>query len=184
VADDGNRRWGNDVWWCLNRNGSVCWVSLIWRGNCLSGFLSLLRLVTGFLYYAMSTLQVCSLCVFTKGVRGWAYKNKKKGNKGKWRQREWEEWVYAVHTCRAEFIESGGSVVCNILHTGIFSWMPIWSRSCRSARLSLFSLRESHSVCSSLSYLPAHQHSLLDLSPFRYLLLTAETVPADGNSMA
>jgi hypothetical protein len=40
------------------------------------------------------------------------------------------------------------------------------------------------SVCSSLSYLPAHQHSLLDLSPSRYLLLTAETVPADGNSMA
>jgi hypothetical protein len=39
----------------------------------------LLQLVTGFLYYAMSTLQVHSLCVFTKGVKGWAYENKKKG---------------------------------------------------------------------------------------------------------
>jgi hypothetical protein len=44
--------------------------------------------------------------------------------------------------------------------------------------------RRPDSVCSSLSYLPVHQHSLLDLSPFRYLLLTAETVPVDGNSMA
>jgi hypothetical protein len=49
------------------------------RGNCLSGFLPLLQLVTGFLYYTMSTLQVHSLCVFTKGMRGWAYKNKRKG---------------------------------------------------------------------------------------------------------
>jgi hypothetical protein len=40
------------------------------------------------------------------------------------------------------------------------------------------------SVCSSLSYLPVHQHSLLDLSPFRYSLWTAETMPMDGNSMA
>jgi hypothetical protein len=44
----------------------------------LSGFF-LLRLITGFLYYAMSTLRVCSLCVFTKGMKRWAYKNKKKG---------------------------------------------------------------------------------------------------------
>jgi hypothetical protein len=41
-----------------------------------------------------------------------------------------------------------------------------------------------NSVCSSLSYLPVHQHSLLDLSPFKYSLLTAETVLVDGNSMA
>jgi hypothetical protein len=53
------------------------------RGNCLSGFLSLLRLNTGFLYYAMSTLSVHSLCVFTKGMKRWAYESKKKGNKGK-----------------------------------------------------------------------------------------------------
>jgi hypothetical protein len=38
-----------------------------------------LRLITGFLYYAMSTLRVCSLCVFTKGMKRWAYGNKKKG---------------------------------------------------------------------------------------------------------
>jgi hypothetical protein len=42
-------------------------------------FLFLLRLVTGFLYYAMSTLQVRSLCVFTKGMKRWVYENKKKG---------------------------------------------------------------------------------------------------------
>jgi hypothetical protein len=39
----------------------------------------LLRLVTGFLYYAMSTLRVHSLCVFTKGIKRWAYESKKKG---------------------------------------------------------------------------------------------------------
>jgi hypothetical protein len=43
----------------------------------------LLRLITGFLYYAMSTLRVRSLCVFTKKMKRWAYKSKKKGNKGK-----------------------------------------------------------------------------------------------------
>jgi hypothetical protein len=53
------------------------------RGNCLPGFLFLLQLDTGFLYYAMSTLRVCSLCIFTKGMKGWAYNNKKKGNKEK-----------------------------------------------------------------------------------------------------
>jgi hypothetical protein len=45
--------------------------------------LFLLQLDTGFLYYAMSTLRVRSLCVFTKGMKGWAYENKEKGNKGK-----------------------------------------------------------------------------------------------------
>jgi hypothetical protein len=39
----------------------------------------LLRLVTGFSYYAMSTLRVRFLCVFTKGMKRWAYENKKKG---------------------------------------------------------------------------------------------------------
>jgi hypothetical protein len=53
------------------------------RGNCLWISLFLLRLGTGFLYYIMSTLRVRSLCVFTKGIKGWAYKNRKKGNKGK-----------------------------------------------------------------------------------------------------
>jgi hypothetical protein len=43
----------------------------------------LLQLVTGFLYYAMSTLQVRSLCVFTKGMKRWAYKVRKRGNEGK-----------------------------------------------------------------------------------------------------
>jgi hypothetical protein len=43
----------------------------------------LLQLDTGFLYYAMSTLRVRSLCVFTKGMKRWAYENKKKGTKGK-----------------------------------------------------------------------------------------------------
>jgi hypothetical protein len=42
-------------------------------------FLLLLQLVIGFLYYAMSTLRVRSLCVFTKGMKRWAYENKKKG---------------------------------------------------------------------------------------------------------
>jgi hypothetical protein len=37
----------------------------------------------GFLYYAMSTLQVRSLCVFTKAMKRCAYENKEKGNKGK-----------------------------------------------------------------------------------------------------
>jgi hypothetical protein len=53
------------------------------RGDCISGFIFLLRLDTGFLYYAMSTLRVHSLCIFTKGMKGWAYEHKKKGNKGK-----------------------------------------------------------------------------------------------------
>jgi hypothetical protein len=39
----------------------------------------LLRLITGFLYYAMSTLRVRSLCVFTKGMKRWAYENERKG---------------------------------------------------------------------------------------------------------
>jgi hypothetical protein len=53
------------------------------RGNCLWISPFLLQLNTGFLYYAMSTLQVHSLCIFTKGMKGWAYENKEKGNKGK-----------------------------------------------------------------------------------------------------
>jgi hypothetical protein len=90
------------------------------RGNCLWISSFLLWLITGFLYYTMSTLWVHSLCIFTKGMRGWAYKNKEKGNKGKWKQREWGEWVYTGHTCRAKSVESGGSVVHNVLHAGIF----------------------------------------------------------------
>jgi hypothetical protein len=35
------------------------------------------------LYYEYPSLRVCSLCVFTKGMKGWAYENKTKGNKGK-----------------------------------------------------------------------------------------------------
>jgi hypothetical protein len=35
-------------------------------------FFLLLGLGTGFLYYDMSTLQGHSLCIFTKGMRGWA----------------------------------------------------------------------------------------------------------------
>jgi hypothetical protein len=52
------------------------------RGNCL--WISLFTMTRyRVLYYAMSTLRVRSLCVFTKGMKGWAYENKKKGNKGK-----------------------------------------------------------------------------------------------------
>jgi hypothetical protein len=54
---------------CSDMRGKLyLWISLF-----------LLRLITGFLYYAMSTLRVCSLCVFTKGMKRWAYENKKKG---------------------------------------------------------------------------------------------------------
>jgi hypothetical protein len=60
-------------------SGSICGMSDMRGKNCLSGFLFLLRLVTGFLYYAMSTLRVRSLCVCTKGMKRWAYENKKKG---------------------------------------------------------------------------------------------------------
>jgi hypothetical protein len=55
----------------------------------------------------MSTLRVHSLCVFTKGIKRWAYENKKKGKKGEVRQRERREWVLARYTCRAESVESG-----------------------------------------------------------------------------
>jgi hypothetical protein len=56
---------------CSDMRGKLyLWISL------------LLRLNTGFLYYAMSTLRVHSLCIFTKGMKGWAYKNKKKGESG------------------------------------------------------------------------------------------------------
>jgi hypothetical protein len=44
------------------------WISLFYYDS-LQGFYTML----------MSTLQVRSLCVFTKGMRGWAYENKKKG---------------------------------------------------------------------------------------------------------
>jgi hypothetical protein len=37
-------------------------------------------------------------------------KIRKGGNKGKWEQREWGEWVSIGHTRRAESVESGGSV--------------------------------------------------------------------------
>jgi hypothetical protein len=53
------------------------------KGELSLDFSFLLQLDTGFLYYAMSTLRVHSLCIFTKGMKGWAYKNKEKGNKGK-----------------------------------------------------------------------------------------------------
>jgi hypothetical protein len=43
-----------------------------------------------------------------------------KGNKGKWKQREWGEWVSVGHMCRAESVELGRSVVLNVLHAGIF----------------------------------------------------------------
>jgi hypothetical protein len=39
------------------------------KGKLYLSLVFLLRLVTGFLYYAMSTLRVCSLCVFTKGMK-------------------------------------------------------------------------------------------------------------------
>jgi hypothetical protein len=41
-----------------------------------------------------------------------------------------------------------------------------------------------NSVCSPSGYLSSHQHLLLNLSPFSYPLLTAETVPADSDSMS
>jgi hypothetical protein len=90
------------------------------RGT-VSGFsLFLLGLSTGFLYYGMSTQWGCSLCIFTKGMRGWAYKNQEKGNKGKWKQREWGEWVSVGHMRRAKSVESVRSVVLNVLRAGIF----------------------------------------------------------------
>jgi hypothetical protein len=90
------------------------------RGTISSFFFFLLGLSTGFLYYDMSTLWGHSLCVFTKGMRGWAYENKEKVNKGKWKQREWGEWVSVRHTRRAKSVELVGSIVLNILHAGIF----------------------------------------------------------------
>jgi hypothetical protein len=35
-------------------------------------------------------------------------------------QSDRREWVLAGHTCRAESVESGGSVTYNVLHAGIF----------------------------------------------------------------
>jgi hypothetical protein len=43
---------------------------ICYEGNYLCCFF-VLGLGTGFLYYGMSTLQDCSLCVFTKIMRGW-----------------------------------------------------------------------------------------------------------------
>jgi hypothetical protein len=116
---------------------------LIWGGNCISGFLSLLRLNTGFLYYTMSTLWR-SLCIFTKGMKGWAYKHEKKGNKGKWRHKGNEGNGYTLGTRAGPSLLSQADPSCIMsFMLVLFSWMPIWSWSCRSARLALFSLRGS-----------------------------------------
>jgi hypothetical protein len=45
---------------------------ILYEGNCFCFSLFLLELDRGFLYYDMSTLRGHSLCIFTKGMRGWA----------------------------------------------------------------------------------------------------------------
>jgi hypothetical protein len=73
--------------------------------------------------------------------------------------------------------------MCNILHAGIFLLDDeVGPAVLFAGRYSVYVGPDS--VCSSSDYLPVHQHSLLDLSPSRYLLLTVETVPEDVNSMA
>jgi hypothetical protein len=82
-----------------------------------------------------------------KGNERMGIRNKEKGNKGNWKQREWGEGVSVWHMHRAKSVESVGSVVLHILHAGIFlldanmksvlpfcslvtiqsMWVPTWS---------------------------------------------------------
>jgi hypothetical protein len=107
-----------------------------------------------------------------RGIRG----SEDKGN---------ERNGYMLCTC------AGPSLLSQVDPSCVMFFILVFSPGCRygvgpaiplACRYSVYA--SPNSVCSSLSYLPVHQHSLLDLSPFRYSLLTAETVPADGNSMA
>jgi hypothetical protein len=118
-------------------------------------------------------------------MRGWAYKNKKKRG---------------IRGSEDKGNEGNGSTLCTRAGPSSLSradpscvtfFILVFSPGCQcgvgpavplACRYSVYAGPDS--VCSSLSYLPVHQHSLLDLSPCRYSLLTAETVPADGNSMA
>jgi hypothetical protein len=45
---------------------------ICYKGDYLYCSFFLLGLGTGFSYYGMSTLRDHSLCIFTKGMRGWA----------------------------------------------------------------------------------------------------------------
>jgi hypothetical protein len=74
----------------------------------------------------MSTLRVRSLCIFTKGIKGWAYENKKirgirgsedKGNEGN---------GYSLGTRARPSLLSRADPLCIMFFMLVFfSWMPI-----------------------------------------------------------
>jgi hypothetical protein len=91
-----------------------------------------------------------------RGIRG----SENKGNEGN---------GYLSGTCAGPGLLSWANLSC------LTSFMLVFSPGCRyevgpavplTCRYSVYAGPDS--VCSSSSYLPSHQHLLLDLSPFRY----------------
>jgi hypothetical protein len=73
----------------------------------------------------MSTLQVHSLCIFTKGIKGWAYENKKKGNKGSEdKGNEGNGYTLGTHAGPSLLSQADPSCITSFMLV-FFFWMPI-----------------------------------------------------------
>jgi hypothetical protein len=139
IGMDGEGMVSDNDWTEAEASAECFW----YEGELSLDFSFLLWLGTGFLYYAMSTLRVCSLVYLQREWKDGHKKIRKRGIRGSENKgNEDNRYLLGTHAGLSLLSQADPSCITSFMLV-FSSWMPIWSQSCHSTCLLLFCLHGS-----------------------------------------